>query len=513
MSYRARAESQMGRTITELNCVSKNNCQGFFLSVADSNQNRCPGLAIEGFGTVLDPSSSASTPHVFQFLQRLPLFWKFHCGGWLLFFLTMFPARVLITKPEGGAWGTVAPDMLFFLCRDLIAFVLCLGLRWVFHRPFAQKLKPIQLAPLLVGVATLAAALDGVAAEWLFHMMQVGRGNVSAPVFVAASFSLHLILFFFWGLLFFILRSFLRAKRNEKRLALTAARQRESELLMLRAHLEPHFIFNALNAITILSHGNTRVIPVVRGLSDYLRFCLANRDKPLVPLGDELDAIGEYLKVERARFGDDLIFKVDVDNASSRHIPVPGVFMMPLVENAIKHRAPGNHPLYLWIQVDHRQGSGDEAVLEELRMHPVHGERHEQEVTPDLQEVAGMIFDSEVPDFLAMERELIIRVTSNSVWKVAEERVNVSPASGVGLSNLHRRMELLYPGEGRTEFSIGPSEGYVVAQIRIRAPLHAFRNRVTAARPSQPDVPGPGVTLRRDADAFVGMIGAQTPHS
>lgn len=441
----------------------------------------------------------------------MPLFWKFHCAGWLLFSLSMVPVRVVIAKPAGGEWESLVPDMIFFLGRDLLAFLLCLGLRWVYRRPFAQKAKPVQLAPLLVGLAAVTAAVDGYGAEWLFRLLGMGRGNVSAPIFVAASFWLHLIIFFFWGLMFFMLRAFIRAKRNEKRLALAAARQRESELLMLRAHLEPHFIFNALNAITILSHGNTKVIPVVRGLSDYLRFCLANRDKPLVPLGEELDAIGEYLKVERARFGDDLIVRMDVDEASSRHIPVPGVFMMPLVENAIKHRAPGNHPLYLWIQVDHRKQAGDEAVLEDLRMRPVHGERHEQEAAPDLQEVAEMIFDSEVPDFLAMERELVIRVTSNSVWKPTVDRVDVSPASGVGLSNLQRRMELLYPGEGRTEFSIGPSEGYVVAQIRIRAPLHAFKNRAGASRPTLPEVSGPGVNLRRKADSFAGIVGTQTP--
>ncbi|WP_009963565.1 sensor histidine kinase [Verrucomicrobium spinosum] len=443
----------------------------------------------------------------------MPLFWKLHCSGWLLFSLSMLPVRVVLAKPMGGAWESLVPDMIFFLSRDVLGFALCLGLRWVYRRPFAQKAKSLVLAPLLVGMAAATAAVDGYGAEWLRRMMELGRGNVSGPVFVAASFWLHLIIFFFWGLLFFMLRAFIRAKRNEKRLALAAARQRESELLMLRAHLEPHFIFNALNAVTILSHGNAKVLPVVRGLSDYLRFCLANRDKPFVPLGEELDAICEYLKVERARFGDDLIVRVDVDDPSSRHIPVPGVFMKPLVENAIKHRAPGNHPLYLWIQVDHRKQEGDEAVLEELRMRPVHGDRHEQESAPDLQEVAEMIFDSEVPDFLALERELVIRVTSNSVWKPTVDRVDVSPASGVGLSNLQRRLELLYPGEGRTEFSIGPSEGYVVAQIRIRAPLHAFKNRVSASRPTQPDVQDPGVTQRRDAGAFAGMIGTQTPQS
>lgn len=441
----------------------------------------------------------------------MPLFWKLHCSGWLLFSLSMLPVRVVLSKPMGGAWESLVPDMIFFLSRDVLGFVLCLGLRWVYLRPFAQKSRSLMLAPLLVGMAAATAAVDGYGAEWLRSVMELGSGNVSEPVFVAASFWLHLIIFFFWGLLFFMLRAFIRAKRNERRLAMAAARQRESELLMLRAHLEPHFIFNALNAITILSHGNAKVIPVVRGLSDYLRFCLANRDKPLVPLGEELDAIGEYLKVERARFGDDLIVRMDVDDASSRHIPVPGVFMMPLVENAIKHRAPGNHPLYLWIQVDHRRGMGDDAVLEELRMRPVHGERHEQESAPDLQEVAGMIFHGEEPDILAMERELVIRVTSNSVWKATEERVDVSPASGVGLSNLQRRLELLYPGEGRTDFSIGPSEGYVVAQIRIRAPLHAFRNRVTTARHTLPDVPGPGLKPHRTADSFVGMVSAQTP--
>jgi LytS/YehU family sensor histidine kinase len=295
-----------------------------------------------------------------------------------------------------------------------------------------------------------------------------------------AAFWLHFFIFSTWSFLYFFLKAFFKAKENERQFAAATLRQKEAELLMLRAHLEPHFIFNALNAIMVLSHGNPAVAPVVRGLADYLRFCLANRSKAFVPIGEELDAIEQYLRVEKARFGDDLVVKMEVDAPSSRYIPVPGVFIMPLVENALKHRAPGDHPLYLWIQVVHRRTPGDVELLENLKIRPLHEATHADRLDLSgggaLRSGGEKAFGGAAEEVSNDRGELLIRVTSNSVWQDPASRAAEGPATGVGLSHLRRRLELIYAGEGRAGFTIGPQNGYVVAEIRISDPLRQFRN-------------------------------------
>lgn len=391
--------------------------------------------------------------------------------------LSMLPVRILVSRGPDAVAGVLSQDLAFLFFRDVFAFGACLVLREIYRRSALERLSLLVRGGVVVGLSLLFAALDVYVSEIVFGMVQRSSTALSAPVFVAAAFWLHVMIFFSWSCLYFLLKAFFKAKAREREMAQLRARQRESELLMLRAHLEPHFIFNALNAITILSHGNHGVAPVVKGLSDYLRFCLANRDRLFVPLGDELDAICQYLEVERARFGEGLVIKVDVDDPLSRHIPVPGVFLMPLVENALKHRSPGGKPLYLWIQVEHRRAEGDDAVLEELKLHPPYERTHASPGSPAIHAALEDVGNSRGKGEGA-QGELLIRVTSNSEWRGDAPVAEAHAATGVGLSNLKRRLELLYPGAERTAFSLAPAGGYVVAEIKIAQPLQAFQDLV-----------------------------------
>lgn len=413
-------------------------------------------------------------------LQRIPLFWKLHIAGWLLLSLSLLPVRVLVSRKDGEGVFLTEGEFGFLFFRDALGFGLCLVMRWIYKRGYFQRLSSWRLGLHLGVISMLMAVFEVWAADILFKIVDQTSANLAAPVMLLAAFWLHFFIFSTWSFLYVFLKAFFKAKENERQFAAATLQQKEAELLMLRAHLEPHFIFNALNAIMVLSHGNPAVAPVVRGLSDYLRFCLANRNKPFVPIGEELDAIEQYLRVEKARFGDDLVVKMEVDAPSSRYVPVPGVFIMPLVENALKHRAPGNHPLYLWIQVVHRRSPGDLELLENLKMRPIHEVTHAERLDIAGAETRGFGAEKATRGTKDADAgdggELLIRVTSNSVWQDPASRTAEGPATGVGLSHLRRRLELIYAGEGRAGFSIGPQNGYVVAEVRISDPLRQFRN-------------------------------------
>lgn len=118
--------------------------------------------------------------------------------------------------------------------------------------------------------------------------------------------------------------------------ALAAAK--EAQLQMLRYQLNPHFMFNTLNAIyALIKLGDQEQGKnMVTKLAKFLRYSLKGDLEQLVSLSDELDALTLYLDIEKVRFGDRLIVKTDVEPAASLCL-VPSLILQPLVENAIKY--------------------------------------------------------------------------------------------------------------------------------------------------------------------------------
>ena len=112
---------------------------------------------------------------------------------------------------------------------------------------------------------------------------------------------------------------------------------REAELKALKAQLDPHFLFNSLNAVASLAGSDP---PAARRmailLAEFLRRSLELGRRDTVPFGEELAHAAAYLAVERIRFGERLGYEEEVDDASRRCL-VPPLILQPLVENAVRH--------------------------------------------------------------------------------------------------------------------------------------------------------------------------------
>ncbi|MDG0809241.1 ATP-binding protein [Cohnella rhizosphaerae] len=124
-----------------------------------------------------------------------------------------------------------------------------------------------------------------------------------------------------------------RAAREQKRL----------EAAWLQAQIQPHFLFNTLNAIAALADvDTTRMRDLLAAFGDYLRasFDSANSDR-LVPLGKELELVRAYLYIEKERFGDRIQTFWEVED--QLHALIPPLSVQPLVENAVRHGALRRH--------------------------------------------------------------------------------------------------------------------------------------------------------------------------
>jgi LytS/YehU family sensor histidine kinase len=115
----------------------------------------------------------------------------------------------------------------------------------------------------------------------------------------------------------------------------------EARLNALRLHLEPHFLFNALNAISSEVAENPEVARNMIGdLGALLRRSLECKDSVEITLAQELALLEHYLSIQRVRFGDRMEFRIDVE-PDMLSVMVPFMLLQPLIENAIRHGIEG----------------------------------------------------------------------------------------------------------------------------------------------------------------------------
>jgi LytS/YehU family sensor histidine kinase len=112
----------------------------------------------------------------------------------------------------------------------------------------------------------------------------------------------------------------------------------KAQLRALRHQIEPHFLFNSLNAIAglVRENRNDDAVSMIAGLSDFLRRILKDSHRQEVPLAEEMDFLQRYLDVQKVRFADRLHLCVDVPQ-ELLVAQVPNLILQPMVENAVKH--------------------------------------------------------------------------------------------------------------------------------------------------------------------------------
>jgi sensor histidine kinase YesM len=253
--------------------------------------------------------------------------WLIVCTGWtaLALLLAVSASLTYYTVGQSPNWSLSLTRALseWWLWALLTPAVAWLSARWPLHGPrWVQH----ALAHLAVGVVVAVAktmadrvVLGLVAGVWPYFLMSTVA--LQFCVYLAIVAGAHLVEY---------------ARRSRERDQLEA-RLAETRLQLLNMQLQPHFLFNTLNTIAELVHGDADTADrMITSLSALLRRTMELGQTPDVRLEVELDLLEQYLALQRARFGPRLDVRLAIDE-QARRARVPMLLLQPIVENAIRH--------------------------------------------------------------------------------------------------------------------------------------------------------------------------------
>ena len=140
-----------------------------------------------------------------------------------------------------------------------------------------------------------------------------------------------------WNLIYFIYHYVTKSRKQQLDTLQLESLVKELELKTIKAHINPHFIFNSLNSIRALVDENPeRARRAITELSNILRSSMQTEKSESAPMEKELDIVKDYLALENMRFEDRLRIEYQIDD-DTLDLPVPPMMLQTLVENAIKH--------------------------------------------------------------------------------------------------------------------------------------------------------------------------------
>ncbi|HEX8832044.1 MAG TPA: histidine kinase [Longimicrobium sp.] len=324
-----------------------------------------------------------------------------------------YTRAALMGRPE--PWGKVLPSALFemFLWALATVAIFALARRFPLERGRMLRSSVVHLAAAVVLSLARGVALVEVSrrVEWLDHHplnLQFWRSFHSYVLFYVLLLGIaHAVLYY---------ERFRERERAAERLA---AHLTEARLQALKMQLQPHFLFNTLNAISALIPAEAKPARrMVARLGDLLRISLEHEETQEVTLREELAFLQPYLEIERARLEDRLTVVMEIA-PEAMEARVPHLILQPLVENSIRHGiAPRIRPGR--VEISAAGGADGRFLRLEVRDDGPGLDGHEQG----------------------------------------------RARKGVGLANIRARLEQLYGGEHRFELENHP-EGGVVVRIAL----------------------------------------------
>jgi two-component system LytT family sensor kinase len=338
--------------------------------------------------------------------------------------IALWVLTYLLITLRGLGMDTPAPMLLnmawrrVLVCIAAVFFCAFIQRLLLASRPWTWARRVLLAAGLAIGGSLLWAVVNTLV-FYAYKPVMPFKGS-STELLIAALFNVTGMIWSFiaWCAVVFAMGYDEEVREKTLRLVQTQALAAESQNQMLRYQINPHFLFNTLNALSslILQKDTERAEKVVLSLSKFLRVSLEKDPRDKISLADEIETQRQYLPIEEIRFGDRLRFE-EATPADLADALVPSLILQPLVENAVKYGvARSTGPVRVTIAAEAHDG------------------------------------------------RLRVTVADDGAHDIDADPVRL----GVGLENVRRRLEALYGDAGRLTCGPGAERGFTAA---IELPL------------------------------------------
>lgn len=351
----------------------------------------------DSVGPVIGPPNEPAASHLPRVMQLI-------VGGWIVFALAHAALAQL-----GGADVRTA---IHFATTSLAGACISLSLGLLAHLRKDRGFSLSFVIAISIASGGMLWIIDVLVQAWL-----AGRPFTTAwpaRFFMTLRYNAinFCVLYLLQGIGFQLFSSTAALQARERQLL-------EARLAALRFQLNPHFVFNTLNAVsTMIAESRGRQAEeMISRLSDFLRASLEQEPTELVSLAFEIDLVQTYLAIEAVRFGDRLVVRFACEPGLAE-AQVPSFILQPLVENAIKYG-----------------------------------------VAPSKEQVTVKVEAS------ADEEDLILVVENDGLGPASSTAT--APGTGVGLANVAARLRAIYGASGRIE-AVRREHGFTAI---VRLPL------------------------------------------
>ncbi|MBK7946373.1 MAG: histidine kinase [Flavobacteriales bacterium] len=341
-------------------------------------------------------------------VPRWVVYWSAQLSGWGAYFGLSVVAAYIDGQYTPRMWDVLLPELFTGIAVSHALRAVIIRRRWL-EQGVGHVLPRIALAALVLAVPA-----------FLIESVLVTRVPQDAsPIPDRTSLDLlgrmlnWTVLLVAWSMLYFAYGYFIRHRREEIRNLRLETANRENQLSTLRAQMNPHFMFNALNGIrALVDEDPEQAKRAITQLSAILRNAMSTVKRRTVPLGEELDIVRSYLALEHMRYEERLRVRYELDADLDRE-PVPPMLLQTLVENAVKHG------------VAHDPKGGDLVISAQRGL-----------------------------------ETLVLSVRNSGHYE--QGKVN---GTGIGLRNTRRRLELIYGG--KASIHIANRDGMVVTEVEL----------------------------------------------
>ncbi|MGD8698856.1 MAG: histidine kinase [Gemmatimonadales bacterium] len=341
------------------------------------------------------------------------VFWIVQLVAWGAYGLSTYLSG-LPSLSEAEMFGMLGAKM----ARAALGLGMSLGLYAIYHRLMRRPLGIRTIA----GVAVFASVVASAIWQVLYLLIESPPWSASGFALDWGSYRMafpdYAFVMLAWSAAYLGIEFWRYSKVQERNAAEAKALAHEAQLETLSYQLNPHFLFNALNSIrALIQEDRERARDVVTQLSEFLRYTLVKAPLDMVPLREEVDVLSRYLQIEKIRFEDKLITRLEIDPAVGDRL-VPAFILHPLVENAVKH--------------------GMRTSQERLHV-----------------------------SIRAQARDAYVEIEVANTGRLGSDGVDTGPGdgAGIGLRNVEERLARLYPG--RYAFSVIQQGDWVRAIVRI----------------------------------------------